>query len=182
MKDAPATSMPRGGAAAPGWWAAGLALAERVPGHPRRSPTESARQRLASWRDAHGLGDGGLFATRLADLGLGEDDLLSLLAEPAEDLAARIGPPGWAAFTDDVLATPAGPAFPPARTGPGPSPASSPRSSTGRTTCSCGQPRPPVPIFPGFAPSSAVRSPDGWSGRPVAPWSSISTPPGRPAT
>ena len=101
-----------GGGTSDGWWAAGLALAERH--HVTRGPrpgrvaeiSEPARRRLQTWQDAHGLGENGQFAARLADAGLGEDDLLRLPAEPAEAVAARAGAPGWATFVGEVLSTP----------------------------------------------------------------------------
>ncbi|GAB1644463.1 type 2 lanthipeptide synthetase LanM family protein [Krasilnikovia sp. MM14-A1259] len=122
MTDAPPTSRSRSDDAAAdasldatvtpqgdrGWWAAALTLAERAPGHSRRPPTESATRRLRDWRAAHGLGDSGQFTPRLDDLGLGEEDLQSLLAEPPADVAARISAPDWAAFAGDVLAAAAG--------------------------------------------------------------------------
>lgn len=90
----------------PAWWAGGLALTERLPtGH--TGPIETtAAARLSRWRDAHGLGASGEFARRLADAGLDDDDLLGLLAESDEALAARTVRPAWAEFTERAIQRP----------------------------------------------------------------------------
>ncbi|HEX6358837.1 type 2 lanthipeptide synthetase LanM family protein [Actinophytocola sp.] len=73
-----------------GWWAPGLALAERPAGNPVSSG--AARERLARWRAALGV----RFGERLAADGLDENALLGLLAEPRWALAARVPRPDWA--------------------------------------------------------------------------------------
>lgn len=111
------------GDAAGGWWAPGLNLVERLAG-PRGAapdggdPSEGDR-RLRAWADAHGLGAMGRFAERLGDAGLDERELLDLLTEPREALAARVEKPAWARFTDATLA---GPADPPRPVPPGSGP------------------------------------------------------------
>ncbi|MBO4205976.1 type 2 lanthipeptide synthetase LanM family protein [Micromonospora echinofusca] len=120
MTDTPAVAPARtAGAPAVGddWWAPGLALAERCArpaapvgtgstrsGTPSTGGPSGARQRLAAWYDAYGLGDSGMFTIRLADCQLTEEDLLDLLAESPAGLAARSTPPGWADLTTRVLA------------------------------------------------------------------------------
>jgi len=75
------------------WWAGGLRLAERPP-----APSGRTSARLAKWRASHDTAE--WFARRLADVGLDEDGLAALLAEPAPELAARTGRPEWAAFVE----------------------------------------------------------------------------------
>jgi len=75
------------------WWAGGLRLAERPLATSGRSSA-----RLARWRSAHD--SAAWFAQRLADAGLDERSLDALLAEPAQELAARTGRPEWAAFVE----------------------------------------------------------------------------------
>lgn len=103
------TSPEPGGRLLPdGWWVRALSLAERaaLPGRPRvTTPTDRARRRLERWKKEHRLAETGQFVRRLAAVGLTEDDLLALLSEEPESLAARAGAaPWWAEFTEAVLA------------------------------------------------------------------------------
>ncbi|WP_460406143.1 hypothetical protein, partial [Actinophytocola sediminis] len=72
---------PRAGALPAGWWAPGLALAERpVPRGSLPVPADglaAAADRLASWRAGFGTAD--RFAARLAAIGLDEPALYRLL-------------------------------------------------------------------------------------------------------
>ncbi|MEU8379231.1 type 2 lanthipeptide synthetase LanM family protein [Streptosporangium sp. NPDC048865] len=117
---APAAS-PHGAAKAPapGWWAPGLTLAERLrltgdPAHPADGERlERARRRLERWENSHGLGEGGRFAELLAERGLDAERLRALLAEEPAHLAGRAdattGRPAWAGTVEAVLeAMPAG--------------------------------------------------------------------------
>ncbi|NUR58373.1 MAG: type 2 lantipeptide synthetase LanM [Catenulispora sp.] len=98
-----------GGAADPAW-AKALTLAERAalgqppgPGGDR----ERAERRLARWRRAHDLAEGDGLRDLLSTVPGGEDRLLALLAEPAEDLAARAGgasPLWWSQIHDAAAA------------------------------------------------------------------------------
>ncbi|WP_133901973.1 type 2 lanthipeptide synthetase LanM family protein [Actinophytocola oryzae] len=76
-----------------GWWAPGLALAERSAPTSGNVVTEHARERVASWRAAYGNGE--RFAARLAAVGLDETGLGHLVAESPADLAARATRPAW---------------------------------------------------------------------------------------
>ncbi len=83
-------------------WAQGLTMAERIPLAEPESAADRDRalRRLARWKRAHDLAEGGGFAALLATLPGGEEWLLGLLGEPAEALARRAGkqagtPPGW---------------------------------------------------------------------------------------
>ena len=81
-------------------WASALTLAERVALGPPPSPggdRARAERRLARWRRAHELAEGDGYGDLLHTVPGGEDELLALLAEPAEDLAARGGEtsPSW---------------------------------------------------------------------------------------
>src|SRR5690349_13339862 len=79
----------------PHWWAHGLALHERAVGAvPRGIEPDDAAEQLTRWRSGFQPADGGL-AARLADAGLDEAGLLGLLAEPPEELTARIPRPEW---------------------------------------------------------------------------------------
>jgi type 2 lantibiotic biosynthesis protein LanM len=90
----------------PSWWARGLSLAERLPavGEPDPARVESARRRFERWSAAHDLAASGQFARRLADSGLDEDALLTLLTEAPAPLAARTEYPRWARFVQRALA------------------------------------------------------------------------------
>ncbi|MGS2640713.1 type 2 lanthipeptide synthetase LanM family protein [Streptosporangium sp. LJ11] len=107
------------GAPAPGWWAPGLTLAERLrlpggPAHPEDGERlERARRRLERWENSHGLAGGGRFAALLAERGLDAVRLHALLAEDPGHLAGRAtattGRPAWAETVEAVLRTmPAG--------------------------------------------------------------------------
>ncbi|MFI7673360.1 type 2 lanthipeptide synthetase LanM family protein [Actinophytocola sp. NPDC049390] len=82
------------GAFPAGWWAPGLALAERPAPVRGTVPSAQARDRVARWRA--GFGAGHRFDQRLAADGLDEVALLGLLTEPPATLAARVPRPGWA--------------------------------------------------------------------------------------
>jgi type 2 lantibiotic biosynthesis protein LanM len=91
---------------APEWYRA-LTLAERVGPRPIVGPAvssgaetvdERARARLRAWKEQRPFEHDSLFAQRLALDGLSEEDLLALLAEPADSLKARsAGVPSWLA-------------------------------------------------------------------------------------
>ena len=82
-------------------WAKAFTLAERVararPSAPGGGDRARAERRLARWRRAHDLADGDGYAAMLRTVPDAEAGLLDLLAEPAGDLAGRIGgpPPAW---------------------------------------------------------------------------------------
>ncbi|HEX4705703.1 MAG TPA: type 2 lanthipeptide synthetase LanM family protein, partial [Pseudonocardiaceae bacterium] len=99
MHTVPPRAVPRGIDVRPSWWAGGLALAERLPVHRTDAgePAE-AKRRLTQWLD----GNAGM-AARLTDFGLDSADLLDLLAEPVDALAARTSKPAWATMLDRVL-------------------------------------------------------------------------------
>jgi type 2 lantibiotic biosynthesis protein LanM len=91
---------------APEWYRA-LSLTERlgprpVGGRVGSSVTDTAEERavarLRAWKEQRPFEDDSLFTRRLALDGLSEQDLLALLAEPAESLKARsVGVPDWLA-------------------------------------------------------------------------------------
>jgi lantibiotic modifying enzyme len=84
-----------------GWWAPGLALAERpVPPH-GSAPAGHAGDRVSRWRS--GYGTNGRFAARLAAVGLDEMSLHHLLTESPAALAARAERPAWAVAVERVL-------------------------------------------------------------------------------
>jgi type 2 lantibiotic biosynthesis protein LanM len=82
------------GAMHTGWWAPGLALAERVGVASGPPPSGQVRERVARWRAAYGAG--GRFDVRLAADGLDERSLHGLLGEPPAVLAGRVARPAWA--------------------------------------------------------------------------------------
>jgi len=90
-------------------WARSLNVNERLglalpaaAGAPTAEPDRALR-RLDKWRQAHGLDTGGGWAARLA--GTTESDLLALLRESADLLAARAGAvPEWVSTVERVLA------------------------------------------------------------------------------
>ncbi|MFE0457718.1 type 2 lanthipeptide synthetase LanM family protein [Kitasatospora sp. NPDC058965] len=82
------------------WWTRGLSRAERLP-LPAQLPLGEAELTKRWAADYAGPAE---FAARLAELGLTEPQLAALAAEPAEQLAARVAVPSWAAFTEQVLA------------------------------------------------------------------------------
>lgn len=94
------------------WWAGGLNLWDRLATAPEKpaGPVEHAAARLARWRAAHDLGPTGQFALRLVDAGITEAELVALLAEPTDALAARTGMPDWARTVEEAVA--AAPATP----------------------------------------------------------------------
>jgi len=105
----------------PGWYHA-MTLAERVASlhtsahdHPPEASEnrEKAQRRLQRWKKQAPFDKGAFFADRLALDGLTEQELLTLLAEPAEALQARLSStPHWLvqlqqAFADlDISRTP----------------------------------------------------------------------------
>jgi type 2 lantibiotic biosynthesis protein LanM len=103
---------------APDWYRA-LSLTERLGPRPIVGPSvssgadtvdERALARLRAWKEQRPFEHDSLFAQRLALDGLSEQDLLVLLAEPADSLKARsAGVPNWLAalrqaFTEERLA------------------------------------------------------------------------------
>jgi type 2 lantibiotic biosynthesis protein LanM len=65
---------------------------------------ETAEQRLRMWKGQNPFNKDSYFEQRLALDGLSEDDLFALLAEPAEDLRARVpAPPAWMAELSEAL-------------------------------------------------------------------------------
>jgi type 2 lantibiotic biosynthesis protein LanM len=93
------------------WWASGLCLSERLPSATRS--TRRASSRLARWRAAHD-GDEEQFAIRLAEVGLDQAGLDTLLSETPQELAARTGRPAWAAFVERATTTAAHAKYTPA--------------------------------------------------------------------
>jgi type 2 lantibiotic biosynthesis protein LanM len=89
------------GALHAGWWARGLALAERPAPAAGPVPGEEVRDRVARWRA--GFGDGDRFALRLAAAGLDETALSGLLAEPPSTLADRVPRPAWAGTVERAV-------------------------------------------------------------------------------
>jgi len=89
-------------------WVRALVLAERrpQPGSPRPAGDLALGQRrLERWRNEPAFAaDPDLFAQRLAAEGLAEDDLLAILGESDESLAARLPPPDWLAEIAAVFA------------------------------------------------------------------------------
>jgi len=89
---------------APAWYRA-LWLTERIaPGRPQAAGGSSvhaellarARRRLDAWKEQRPFQDEALFEERLRFASLTESDLLTLLAEPAERIKARVpAPPDW---------------------------------------------------------------------------------------
>lgn len=86
-----------------GWWAPGLALAERLAGARDRAHPERAREWIERWRAAYGTD--GAFETRLTATGLDEAELVSLLAESPAALAERVRQPAWAGTVEQALHT-----------------------------------------------------------------------------
>lgn len=82
------------GAFPAGWWAPGLALAERPAPARGTVPGAQARDRVARWRA--GFGAGNRFDQRLAADGLDEVALLGLFTEEPAALATRVARPDWA--------------------------------------------------------------------------------------
>lgn len=84
-------------------WYRALTLTERIAALPHDRTrnlaipvSESARQRLARWKERRPFNEGDYFQQRLEMVGLTEADLLYLLDEPVEKLKARVGTtPGW---------------------------------------------------------------------------------------
>lgn len=88
-----------------GWWAPALALHERIHGLDRldHPDDETSRARLRRWRERYGPHGEQRFRQRLAGLGLDEERLLRLLAEPPAALAARTAQPQWARTVEEAL-------------------------------------------------------------------------------
>ncbi|WP_133901946.1 type 2 lanthipeptide synthetase LanM [Actinophytocola oryzae] len=86
---------------APHWWAAGVALHERLAGPaPIPSPSVQAEHRLAAWRASQGAS---VFARRLTATGMDESRLLALLAETPEEVTARLARPEWVDAVDSAV-------------------------------------------------------------------------------
>jgi type 2 lantibiotic biosynthesis protein LanM len=94
-------------------WSKALTLSERATGWRAASrhaqpPEDAARaaRRLARWQAQNPFGQDGFFARRLALEGIGVDDLLHLLGEPQEALAARVqARPAWLAQLERAWTT-----------------------------------------------------------------------------
>jgi type 2 lantibiotic biosynthesis protein LanM len=82
------------------WWTRGLSRAERLP-LPAELPPGGAE---LTKRWAGDYDSAAEFAVRLAELGLTEESLAALAAEPAADLAGRVARPSWAAVAERALA------------------------------------------------------------------------------
>lgn len=93
------------------WWVRGLALHERCAGAvPRGDGVRGMAALLENWRAAYGS-DGAGLTVRLAEVGLNEAELLGLLTESPESLAARTPRPEWVELVERavrVVAPPAG--------------------------------------------------------------------------
>lgn len=92
------------------WWARALTLAERIaapgapsPAVPGSPDGDRAARRLSRWRTAYPEVTDDAVAPVLAGYGIDEQRLLDLLAEPADELAARAGKPAWAARVERVV-------------------------------------------------------------------------------
>jgi type 2 lantibiotic biosynthesis protein LanM len=85
---------------APGWWAGGLALADRLPAPAAGSRAAGVAKRLDRWRDNAGTE----FSRRLADARIDEEALARLFAEPTDDLANRTTRPAWADRVTEAVA------------------------------------------------------------------------------
>src|SRR3954454_13140042 len=94
---------------APAWFLA-TTLAERLATlrtlPPRQGLDDSgrARQRLDRWRAQPPFRGTDFFSQRLSVGGLLEDELLHLLGEPADAVAARAGAPAWLAEVEQAYA------------------------------------------------------------------------------
>ncbi|WP_246278281.1 type 2 lanthipeptide synthetase LanM family protein [Phytohabitans rumicis] len=92
-------------AAVEGWWAAALALGERlaagVPELASADPDVDAR--IEAWRGTCDGAGAGQFTLRLADAGIDESGLRALLAEPASHLGARASRPSWVRVVEGAL-------------------------------------------------------------------------------
>jgi type 2 lantibiotic biosynthesis protein LanM len=104
--------------ALPDWFKA-LTLSERAVAlrrSPQRFPIADealAARRLARWRGQDPFSTDDFFTRRLAQDGLTEDDLRTLLAEPAEAIAAReSGRPEWLLTLEKAFTQPASESFP----------------------------------------------------------------------
>jgi len=84
------------------WWAGGLCLSERLPSSAKSASRGSTR--LARWRAAHDYNEE-QFTLRLAEVGLDQAGLDTLLSETPQELAARTGRPAWAAFVERATTT-----------------------------------------------------------------------------
>ncbi|MFY1669885.1 type 2 lanthipeptide synthetase LanM family protein [Plantactinospora sp. WMMB334] len=102
------------------WWAAGLALGERLAaGVPEPAGVHpDADARAEEWRRACDRAGPGHFGQRLAEAGTDESGLLALLAEGAEALGRRTTCPAWAAFVTEALRIPPLAAVGPEASGP----------------------------------------------------------------
>ncbi|MFI9275586.1 type 2 lanthipeptide synthetase LanM [Kitasatospora sp. NPDC052896] len=87
------------------WWVRGLTLADRLhPAPTRDAAGELTVRRLRHWRADFADEAEGLFAARLAEVGLDEDGLRALLGEGPAALAARVPEPAWVATVRGALA------------------------------------------------------------------------------
>ncbi|MFJ9523236.1 type 2 lanthipeptide synthetase LanM family protein [Kitasatospora sp. NPDC101801] len=81
------------------WWAKGVSLAERMTGGRPRHAQGTAL--VSAWLADYPSGS--QFRQRLAELGLTENDLHALAAEPADQLVGRIERPAWVATVEQAL-------------------------------------------------------------------------------
>ena len=94
---------------AAGWRAAG---GSSIPPEPPEN-TDRAARRLARWQAQSPFDADGLFPRRLAQEGIGVDDLRDLLAESPEALAARVETrPSWLVQLERAWTTPSTAPFP----------------------------------------------------------------------
>lgn len=74
---------------------------------PQGEVTETAMRRFQAWKEQSSFGKGTTFGERLASDALSEEDMLSLLAEPAEVVQARsAASPDWLVVLMDAFADP----------------------------------------------------------------------------
>jgi len=100
-------------------WSRALTLSERAAGWraagvraPPEDPERAAR-RLARWQAQNPFGQDGFFQRRLAQEGIGVDDLLHILGEPQEAIAARVEErPVWLVQLERAWTTPPAARFP----------------------------------------------------------------------
>jgi hypothetical protein len=97
-------------------WSKALTLRERAARRPGPQPPEDAARaarRLARWKAQSPFSQDGYFGHRLAQDGIGEEDLLYLLGETPETIAARVEErPAWLLLLERAWTVPPVVAFP----------------------------------------------------------------------
>ena len=100
-------------------WSKALTLSERAAGwraagvRAQPEDAERAARRLARWQAQNPFGQDGFFQRRLAQEGIGVDDLLHILGEPQEAIAARVEErPVWLVQLERAWTTPPAARFP----------------------------------------------------------------------